>query len=774
MYVDEDGDGYGDRGEERCDLDMEGYVMVGGDCNDGDPTVNPGATEICDGIDNNCDTLVDEDLTGTYYLDWDGDGYGSSEIFSGACSDSAWYVDNSDDCDDDNFEINPGATEICDGIDNDCDTLVDEDLTGTYYLDSDGDGYGDPLIFSETCSAYIGYVDNNDDCDDTNFEVNPGVTELCNEIDDDCDGETDEGLITTYYLDMDGDGYGNSMGSFDTCLLMTGMVEDNTDCDDDNPEVNPGASETCNNRDDNCNGEIDEGVMTIFYADVDRDTYGDLASFIEACGIPDGYVEDTTDCDDAHSSVHPGATEICDSLDNDCDTLVDEDLTGTYYLDSDEDGYGDPGVSLEVCLAPAGYVDNLDDCNDTNPEINPGATEICDSLDNDCDGTIDESDAIDVLIWYADTDTDGYGNAAAALSACSAPEGYVADHTDCNDMTADAHPDEVEVCDEIDNDCDGDVDESDAIDAPTWYHDRDGDSYGNDRDSVVTCNAPLDYVEDNTDCNDLDPNTNPGAREVCEDKEDNDCDGSSTDYAFVTYYYDGDGDGYGDPAIVGEFCSIPEEGYVEDNTDCDDTDFDIHPDGYELFYDPTIAGSLIDNCDDGKDNDCNGYADLDDLICSDEDGDDIPDGADALFPCDPDDDGANEALCLWTAMAWESPWSESDCVLQSISDVEYLDLSATMDPETVPWGGDVIDVCVIDMTGRDPEIYTYRWISVLSVDGESAADPDDCRDWVPMDLTNFCHDFSDSYCATSTKDDGCGAVGGTVDFRWTGTSVTPD
>jgi len=163
------------------------------------------------------------------------------------------------------------------------------------------------------------------------------------------------------------------------------------------------------------------------------------------------------------------------------------------------------------------------DCDDTDPRIHPGADETCDGEDNDCDGQVDEDDAVDALTWHADHDGDGYGNATVTHAACQSQQGYIADATDCDDTDADNHPGADETCDGQDNDCDGVVDEDDAVDAPTWHPDGDGDGYGGQAGTVVSCEAPDDYVYDGTDCDDVDEEVHPGAPEIGCDGVDNDC-----------------------------------------------------------------------------------------------------------------------------------------------------------------------------------------------------------------------------------------------------------
>jgi hypothetical protein len=156
--------------------------------------------------------------------------------------------------------------EVCDGIDNDCNGLTDDGLTFvTYYADADADTYGNPASSVSTCSgAPVGYVIDATDCDDTNAAINPGATEVCNSIDDDCDGSVDEGVTLTFYADVDGDAYGNPASSIQACSVPVGYVANNTDCDDNNVSVNPGSAEVCGNFiDDNCDGTVDEGCTCV-------------------------------------------------------------------------------------------------------------------------------------------------------------------------------------------------------------------------------------------------------------------------------------------------------------------------------------------------------------------------------------------------------------------------------------------------------------------------------------------------------------------------------
>lgn len=173
--------------------------------------------------------------------------------------------------------------------------------------------------------------------------------------------------------DLDGDGHPAS-----------------TDCNDADASVNPDAVEVCNEIDDNCDGAIDEGVKETFYRDDDGDSYGNPDAPVQACTAPDGAVSDPTDCDDEDDAVHPGAIDICNRIDDDCDGTVDEDGNETIYADADGDGWGDDGIRSTGCPYD-GWALESGDCDDTDPTANPGVgVDFCDGVNNDCDDEIDE------------------------------------------------------------------------------------------------------------------------------------------------------------------------------------------------------------------------------------------------------------------------------------------------------------------------------------------------------------------------------------------------
>jgi len=637
-YEDADGDGYGNAEEPVLSCEqLSGYVTDGTDCDDDDVFTYPGAADKESSTD--CMTDADED------------GYGDSTAIS--------PVTAGTDCDDSDADISPLASEICDGVDNDCDGDEDDDdssldtsTASTWYADSDGDGFGDEDdLGTLACDQPSGMVADHDDCDDGDGDVNPDETEVCDEddSDEDCNGvadDDDSGVDTStmsdWYADTDGDSYGDSSDSQTVCNQPASYVSDDTDCHDDDEDTYPGVASS-------------EGSSTDCMTDADGDGYGDDSP---VSGVTAG-----SDCDDDESAVSPAATEECDDIDNDCDDDIDDadsDLdtstASTWYADSDSDGYSDSATSQTTCDQPSGYIeasssadcDDSDeftypgiasnessstacmtdadedgygddapasgvtagtDCDDGDSTVSPAASEICDGVDNDCDGDDDDDDSsLDTSTastWYADSDGDGFGDEDdPGTLACDQPSGMVADHDDCDDGDGGVNPDETEVCDEdnSDEDCNGVADDDDSgVDTSTmsdWYTDSDGDDYGDEDGSATTqCDDPGSSAADNTDCDDTADNVNPGEVEAC-DGVDNDCDGNtdvglcgdftlseadatytgknSGDQFGISFSMSGDIDGDGqDDLVVGA--------NYYDNTSTDDG-------AVYIYYGPTTSG----------------------------------------------------------------------------------------------------------------------------------------------------------------------------------------
>ncbi len=587
-YRDSDGDGYGNPSIGVSSATKpSGYVADNTDCNDASSSIHPGATDVCE-------NTVDEDCSGsaavcptTWYRDSDGDGYGNPSIGVSSATKPSGYVADNTDCNDASSSIHPGATDVCENT-------VDEDCSGsaaicptTWYRDSDGDGYGNPSIGVSSATKPSGYVADKSDCDDSSSNIHTGATDSCdNNVDEDCSGSAATCPTTEWYRDADGDSYGNPNIGVSSATKPSGYVADNTDCNDASSSIHPGATDVCENTvDEDCSGSA-AVCPTTWYRDSDGDGYGNPSIGVSSATKPSGYVADNTDCNDASSSIHPGATDVCENT-------VDEDCSGsaavcptTWYRDSDGDGYGNPSIGVSSATKPSGYVADNTDCNDASSSIHPGATDVCENtVDEDCSG----SAAVCPTTWYRDSDGDGYGNPNIGMSSATKPSGYVADNTDCDDVFSNIHPGANDVCDDgLDADCSG----SDTICPKTWYRDADGDSYGDPSISKSSVAKPSGYVSDKTDCNDSSSNIHPDATDSCDNNVDEDCSGSAATCPTTEWYRDADGDGYGDP-YIGMSSATKPSGYVADNTDCDDVFSNIHP-------------GANDVCGDGLDADCSG------------------------------------------------------------------------------------------------------------------------------------------------------------------------
>jgi MYXO-CTERM domain-containing protein len=504
--------------DDGCDdLDRDGYEAcddgLGADCDDGDASVRPGATETCDAVDQDCDGVVDDHPTdGTpMYADADGDTFGDPDAPDATCSavPDAGYVFDAQDCDDGDDTIHPDADEVCDGADNDCDDATDGATSvdaATFWTDADADGFGDPASPVLDCSLPIGASANAEDCDDTRGAVSPDAAEVCDPLDtdEDCDSAADDADMdatgeTTFYQDNDGDTYGGTVTT-DACSAPSGYVAIAGDCDDDDTAFNPAAAEICTDPTDyNCDGSTG-------YVDGDGDSFA-------AC----------LDCDDSSATSYDGAPETCNGADDDCDGTVDEaDAVdaAVWFVDADLDGYGATAAAVVSCDQPSGYADNADDCDDADTGARPDAPEVWyDGVDQDCDG--------------ADDDQDGDGVARA---------------DDCDDTVATTRPGAEDApYDGLDADCAGDSDsdaDHDGHDSETYGGDDCDDADAtvfpgamdepydgliNDCDAADENDLDGDGADLAEDCDDANSAIGPDAEEVWYDGIDQDCDGNDAD-----------------------------------------------------------------------------------------------------------------------------------------------------------------------------------------------------------------------------------------------------
>ena len=654
-WTDADDDGFG---VSTSSIDLSSGTCVAtafaadndDDCLDSQVDVHPGAPEECDGLDTDCGSGAWAPPPSTAEADDDGDQWieCASYIDRGAVNGSGELILGTGDCDDDASSFHPQATESCDALDQDCDLDLVDGFTNTdgdlepdcIDPDDDGDGSADAL-----------------DCASLDASIYPGATEVVADgIDQNCSGGD------ACWEDSDGDGFGSTAWA-DTaglnCATQVGWSSFSTDCLPTRDDVYPGAAEVCDGWDNDCSDDTFLPAAGSDERDDDLDHYIDCAAYVDHDAMHDAAhdIWGGADCDDGSPSAHPGAFELCDLIDQDCDgdawngfgnwdgdgepdcidpdddndgspdnvdcadfdpsrypgnpevtaNAVDENCDGleACWQDQDDDNVGIPVlvlVSIWNCELAGSAAVVVGDCLDLAPDVYPGAPEIdCDGLDNACgsaDGvppsTSDE----------ADDDGDQWLDCAPFTGTPYPwlPNAAILGGGDCDDEAADAYPGAPELCDTIDQDCDGDL--------VAGYPDQDGDGLpdcaDNDQDG--------DGFEPPLDCDDSDASIAPGLPDDGCDIIDTDC-----DLDLLEGQPDFDGDGQANCADLDD-----DDDGVPDGTDCGPLDPAVSPLAFEL-----PAGGVDGNCDAMEacwadtDGDGQGGGDIvsdDDLDCTDEAG----------------------------------------------------------------------------------------------------------------------------------------------------------
>lgn len=664
-------------------------------------TADAGVADVGE-ADTGCATL--------FYRDVDGDNFGNMADSVAACAAPEGFVEAEGDCNDADGAIHPGATEVCDGVDNNCVDGVDEGVATTFYADLDGDTFGDPAAPMPDCELRKGFVANADDCDDADAAVHPGAIEAtADEVDANCDG------AEFCYADGDGDRYRTSVtiDSADSDCDDEGEASrdlDSGDCDDDNAGVHPGAAEIVGDGiDQDCN------LMELCFVDEDDDHHRLSATVISAdvdCSDEgEGVTSDEVgDCDDTNASIFPGASEVIgDEVDQNCDG---DELC---FVDADGDGrrLSSTVVSVDLlCNGPGEAARDVPtgDCDDLDPEtFSGGASEIvADGVDQDCDGGD---------LCYNDADDDGYRVTSTVASS----------DLDCTD-SGEAMPG-VPTGDCVDSDPNTFPGAAELESSSSCRTDADGDGYGTATPGAgVTaggdCDDGLDYI-------------NPGAEESVGDEEDYDCNGREV------CYVDADADSFRTTATVPSLdldCGDAGEATRSAELDCADTSINTYPGAAE--------NESVESC--RTDDDGDGYGSVSPASgatagtdCDDNEGAAFPgavegvgdgydqncDGQETCY-VDFDDDSFR---LLTTVLSTDIDCADSGEALASDDSGDCVDTNAAINPAATELVGDEVDQnCdLAELCYADVDSDNYRTEDVTDSDDSDCSDLGEARASTP-------------------------------------------